>query len=607
LIGKVTRGTKVAGILYYLYGPGRKNEHRDPHLVAGWRDPADLEPPIRPNGRRDYRYLCSLLDQTVTALGPYNHAQPVWHCSLRAAPEDPILSDGRWTQIAGEFMHGMGLAPYGDHGAVRWVAVRHADDHIHIVTTLAREDGTPPAIWGDYDRVMSVCRTIEARHGLRVAPAGDRTAAKTAGRAEVEKAIRLGRTDPPKDVIRRSVTTAAAGARSEADFFERLAESGLLVRRRHSRGGGAGRAEGYAVALPGHTDASGEPIWYGGYRLAADLSLPKLRSRWPGSRPRLPGGRPADRTMPGPVDGERLSARTARAVLRTTVADAADRSAGEAEFFGRLADRGLLLRMRYSEVNPGEVTGYAVALPGRTRPPDGQPDWCPGSHLADRLSLQKLRERWGSGHDRGSAERFTFEERQALYDDAARAAGFATDQIRRFGRFDPARAADAAWAASDVLHTAAKALGNPHLRAAADAYDRAAREPYAKIPSPTPAGNALRTIARVFVLVGLIEDRTSRTLLQFLIQLTALMDAVVGLRALQHRDVQASAAAQASRHFPNSPSPACPSEEAAGFMRLATADFPMDITASLQMQQAAAGQRQSSPAPSPGHSRRPGR
>jgi hypothetical protein len=69
----------------------------------------------------------------------------VWHCSLRAAPEDPILSDGQWAQISGEFMHGMGLAPYGDHGAVRWVAVRHADDHIHIVTTLAREDGTPPA------------------------------------------------------------------------------------------------------------------------------------------------------------------------------------------------------------------------------------------------------------------------------------------------------------------------------------------------------------------------------------------------------------------------------------------------------------------------------
>jgi hypothetical protein len=58
-----------------------------------------------------------------------------------------------------------------------------------------------------------------------------------------------------------------------------------------------------------------------------------------------------------------------------------------------------------------------------------------------------------------------------MYEDAARIAAYATDQIRRFGRFDPAGAANTAWAASDVLHTAAKALGNPHLRAA-DAYDR---------------------------------------------------------------------------------------------------------------------------------------
>ena len=44
LIGKVLRGTRVAGLIWYLYGPGRHEEHTDPHLVAGWRDPAELEP-----------------------------------------------------------------------------------------------------------------------------------------------------------------------------------------------------------------------------------------------------------------------------------------------------------------------------------------------------------------------------------------------------------------------------------------------------------------------------------------------------------------------------------------------------------------------------------
>ena len=41
LIGKVLRGTRVAGLTRYLYGPGRHEEHIDPHLVAGWRDPAE--------------------------------------------------------------------------------------------------------------------------------------------------------------------------------------------------------------------------------------------------------------------------------------------------------------------------------------------------------------------------------------------------------------------------------------------------------------------------------------------------------------------------------------------------------------------------------------
>ena len=36
VIGKVLRGNNARRLLYYLYGPGRANEHADPHLVAGF-------------------------------------------------------------------------------------------------------------------------------------------------------------------------------------------------------------------------------------------------------------------------------------------------------------------------------------------------------------------------------------------------------------------------------------------------------------------------------------------------------------------------------------------------------------------------------------------
>ena len=40
VIGKVLRGTNASGLLRYLYGLGQANEHTDPHLVAGFYDPA---------------------------------------------------------------------------------------------------------------------------------------------------------------------------------------------------------------------------------------------------------------------------------------------------------------------------------------------------------------------------------------------------------------------------------------------------------------------------------------------------------------------------------------------------------------------------------------
>ena len=94
VIGKITapRGERVEPLIYYLYGPGRHQEHTDPHIVAGWRHPAELEPPLRPDGSRDFRTLNGLLNQPHAALGRRGYARPVWHCSVRAAPEDRMLS-----------------------------------------------------------------------------------------------------------------------------------------------------------------------------------------------------------------------------------------------------------------------------------------------------------------------------------------------------------------------------------------------------------------------------------------------------------------------------------------------------------------------------------
>ena len=284
MIGKITapRGERVEGLIRYLFGPGRREEHTDPHIVAGWRHPAELEPPLRADGRRDFRRLLGLLNPPHAAMGAWGLARPVWHCSMRAAPGDKMLSDDEWTQIACDVMNRTGLSPFGqEDDAVRWAAIRHGDDHIHIIAMLARQDGRRPRVSNDRYRVREACLAAEERYGLRRTAPGDRTAACRATRAESEKASRRGLEEAPRVTLRRLVNTAAAAAASEQEFFGCLRRSGVLIRARSSARN-LGQLTGYAVALPGDTGKAGEPVWYGGGKLAADLTLPKLRRRWVG-------------------------------------------------------------------------------------------------------------------------------------------------------------------------------------------------------------------------------------------------------------------------------------------------------------------------------------
>jgi hypothetical protein len=435
MIGKVPdspdkRGERCEGLIYYLYGPGRHEEHTDPHIVAGWRHPAELEPPLRADDTRDFRRLLGLLNQPQAALGKWGCRRPVWHTVMRAASRDKTLSDDEWAQIAGDVMNRTGLSRYGEEDeGVRWIAVRHGEDHIHLVAMLARQDGRRWRLDFEKKRVREACLAAEERYGLESTAPGDSTAARRPSRAETEKADRRGLDEPPRVTLRRQVITAAAGARNDTEFFARLEAAGVLVRQRFSTGN-PGQVTGYAVALPGDAGRDGGPVWFGGGKLAADLSWPKLRTRW---------------------------------------------------------------------ADPGGP--------------------------------------------------FTATERNALWDHAARSASQAAAQIRALAGTDPGAAADAAWAASDTLHAAAAALGSRVLRQAADAYDRAARAPYARIPTPTPAGNSLRRAARLIAAFAYLTKDPSLAPVVLLTRLASLAEAVAGLREAQQRAAQAAGALRAAERL----------------------------------------------------------
>ncbi len=537
MIGKVIRGTNVGRLLCYLYGPGKANEHTDPHLVAGFSDPSDLEPPIRANGTRDFRRLTGLLTQPMAALAGPGYPQPVWHCSVRAAPEDRLLSDGEWAQVAARVMDRTGLAPAGDDLGVRWVAVRHAPDHIHVVATLARQDGDRPATWNGFYRVREACRDAERRFGLRSTAPADRTAARRATRAETEQAARRGWAEAPRATLRRQVCTAAAGAATEQEFFARLDQAGVLVRKRYSTTH-PGVVTGYAVGLPHHTVSDGGVVWYGGGKLAADLTLPKLRARWTG-----PAEEALHREIPRQV---------ARGLLRQKVVDAAAHARDEAGFLARLRETGVLVRLRFSEIDPGQVTGYAIALSGHVGE-DGAPLWYGGGRLAPQLTLPRLRTAWAqrsgeAGWNPGPPW-WAGSEREALYRHTARQAAAAAEHIRHSAQGHPTAAADTAWAAADALHSAARALRDSELRRAADAYHRAARPPHGRIPLHTRSGDQLRATARLLALVGNISGDGTLAVAALVASLLDLAAAVTELRQAQQHAAQAAAARRAAEHL----------------------------------------------------------
>jgi hypothetical protein len=96
---------------------------------------------------------------------------------------------------------------------------------------------------------------------------------------------------------------------------------------------------------------------------------------------------------------------------------------------------------------------------------------------------------------------------------------------------------------------AAGALGSRALRQAADAYDRAARQPHGRMPAPTPAGNQLRHAARLISAHAYLTGDRTLTPVVLLVRLAALTEAVAELRESQQYAAQAAAALRAAQHL----------------------------------------------------------
>jgi hypothetical protein len=102
------------------------------------------------------------------------------------------LADREWAEVARELLDGTGVAARGDARGPRWVAIRRADDHIHVAVVVVRQDNGQ-RVWP-----RQLCAVADGRAsnraGARLSGNADRGAGRhrgsSAASGEAEKARR---------------------------------------------------------------------------------------------------------------------------------------------------------------------------------------------------------------------------------------------------------------------------------------------------------------------------------------------------------------------------------------------------------------------------------
>ncbi|TFC50486.1 relaxase/mobilization nuclease domain-containing protein [Cryobacterium shii] len=227
----------MGGLLSYLAGEGRSNEHAEPHLVNGDSATFTLfgDSELAPSTALA---VAKHLDEPRTAFGVEVNGGHVWHASLSLRAEEGQLTDEHWATIAEQFVDRMGFTEASGKAGCRWVAVRHGlskagNDHIHIAVNLVREDGTKASIHHDYSRAQSIARELEQEHGLQLLESrGSDMAMRGERPGEREIANRHGDDTLASVRLERSERAAAAASLDEGEFVRRLHQAGVLVRSR---------------------------------------------------------------------------------------------------------------------------------------------------------------------------------------------------------------------------------------------------------------------------------------------------------------------------------------------------------------------------------------
>jgi hypothetical protein len=279
------KGSRTRGLVEYLFGPGRHEEHTHQRIVAAWD--VGWEGITHPD-EVQRALLTAELDRPIATLesltGERAPAQHVYHVSISNHGEDRNLTDAEWSLVAHTVAEKLGFPETDTRAGVRWIAVHHGAasgdrDHIHLQATLVREDGRAVYLSNDRRALREVATEMRERFGLEV-----RTRDVGAGTPPLSRVEVLRQAETKKESVRerlqRTVRACATAARTESEFVALAAEHRVVLRPRWDTGTGRTAVVGYSVANPTRAGSGEDLVWFGGGKLGKDLTLPALRAGW---------------------------------------------------------------------------------------------------------------------------------------------------------------------------------------------------------------------------------------------------------------------------------------------------------------------------------------
>jgi len=297
-----------------LYLVSDSNHHENPRLVAGSDELMFFFDGVELQGS-DAVEIANYLNETQQLFDVTIPAGHIWHCSLELPAVDTAdnaKSDEWWAAFATDFVERMGFLGASGEAPCRFAVVRHGLsktnqlDHVHVVVNLIREDGTKARTVfpteqlngkivpvGDFQKAQDVCRELEREYGIYEVE-GAKLGRSTVGWSQADQArsaaefgVQPRQLNPmllEQARLRAAVMAAGSAASNESEFVQVLRRSGIIARPWFAEGGRE-VVTGYSVAL--RTSGDGKLHWWGGGKLAHDLTLPRLRELWvtvPGSR-----------------------------------------------------------------------------------------------------------------------------------------------------------------------------------------------------------------------------------------------------------------------------------------------------------------------------------